>query len=321
MQISRRSFLKYCIGSAAVLGLDTPLLRSLEDAFAAGGGPRIIWLSAAGCSGCTVSLANIASASAPTDIADLLVNTIDLAFHPTLMAAAGDLAVSELRSAAGGSYVLAVEGGIPTAFGGATCTLWTEAGREYTALDAVRTLGPGAAAVLAIGSCASYGGIPGARPNPTGIQAVSAVAGRAVINIPGCPAHPDWIVWTIAQLLGGRSPKLDSVGRPATLYSSTVHDRCPRRTAGWAMGYGVDGACLQGLGCKGTATRADCPTRRWNGGTNWCVGANALCLGCTEQGFPDRFSAFYGSAGVLPGDHPQTQKQCIACHDESGGQD
>jgi len=315
MQVSRRAFLKYCFGSAAVLGFDNSFLGTLDKALAAGGGPNILWLSAAGCSGCTVSLANLASATAPTDVADLLVNTIDLAFHPTLMGAAGDLAVATLRQASSGAYVLAVEGGIPTAFGGRTCTLWTEGGREFTALEAVRALAPGAAAVLAIGTCASYGGIPGGAPNPTGIRSVSAAAGRATINIPGCPAHPDWIVWTVAQLLAGVAPKLDASGRPAKLFGSTVHDRCPRRDHDWALGYGEDGACLRGLGCKGTATRADCPTRLWNSGTNWCVGANALCLGCTDPAFPDRFSPFYGSAGVLPGDHETTTKQCIACHD------
>jgi hydrogenase small subunit len=321
MQVSRRSFLKYCIGSAAVLGLDLPVLGALEKALAAGGGPPVIWLSAAGCSGCTVSLANLAGETAPTDVADLLVNTIDLAFHQTLMGAAGDLAVATLREAAGGSYILAVEGGVPTAFGGRTCTLWTEGGREFTALEAVRALAPSAAAVLAIGTCAAYGGIPGGKPNPTGVQSVGAAGGRATVNIPGCPTHPDWIVWTIARLLAGKAPRLDSAGRPLELFGSTVHERCPRRNRGWALGYGEEGACLQGLGCKGPATRADCPTRGWNAGTSWCVGANSLCLGCTDPAFPDRFSPFYGSAGVLPGDHERTDKQCIRCHDGKPGDD
>ena len=316
MQVSRRAFLKYCVGSAAVLGLDLPVIKSLEEALAAGGGPPVIWLSAAGCSGCTVSLANLDGTTAPRNVADLLIGTVNLAYHTTLMGAAGDLAVSTLNAAAAGGFVLAVEGGIPTTLGGRTCTLWTEGGREVTALEAVRTLAPRAAAVLSIGTCASYGGIPAAKPNPTGVLSVSAATGVSTINIPGCPAHPDWIVRTIAQLLAGAPPRLDSSGRPADLFARTIHDSCPRQNQGWAMTYAVDGACLRGLGCKGTAARGDCATRLWNNKTNWCIGANSLCLGCAEPNFPDRFSPFFGSAGVLPGDHEeQTSAQCIRCHD------
>ena len=322
MQVSRRAFLKYCIGSAAILGLDIPVIRSLEKAMAAGGGPPVIWLSAAGCTGCTVSLANLASASAPVDVADLLISTIDLAYHTTLMGAAGDLAVSNLRDAAGGPFILAVEGGIPAAFGGKTCVVYSDGGREVTALEAVRTLAPAAVAVLAIGSCASFGGIPGSKPNPTGVMSVSAASGIPTINLSGCPPHPDWLVGAIARLLAGSTLRLDAARRPTALYGGglTVHDMCPRRNQPWAMTYGVDGSCLRGLGCKGTATYSDCPSRLWNNGTNWCIGANALCLGCTQPGFPDTFSPFYGSAGVLPGDdeHPFTTKQCIACHGENG---
>jgi len=289
MSISRRDFMKYCLSSAALLGLDSTGLGTLAKALAAGG-PNVIWLSGASCSGCTVSLANrIAPADPVTDIADLLVNHINLAYHTTLMGAAGDLAVSNLKTAAAGSYILAVEGGIPGAFGGHACMLWTEDGKEVTALEAVKTLAARATAVLGIGTCASFGGIPGGRPNPTGILSVKAATGKSVISIPGCPTHPDWVVWTIAQLLAGRTPALDSYGRPTALFSRKVHDACPRKEMDEAKTFGTMG-CLEELGCKGQETRADCPTRRWNNATNWCVGAGSNCLGCTESGFPDRFS-------------------------------
>jgi hydrogenase small subunit len=113
MHLTRRDFLKYCLGSAALLGLDATVLGRLREALAAGG-PTVIWLNGSGCSGCTVSLANLVSTSGPTDVADLLINTIDLAFHPTLMSAAGDLAVESLATASAGSFLLVVEGGIPT---------------------------------------------------------------------------------------------------------------------------------------------------------------------------------------------------------------
>jgi len=294
--IDRRKFLSYCIGSAAVLGLDRTVLGKLQAACAAGPEtlPTVIWLAGANCTGCTVSLANLFSTTGPADIGDLLLNTIGLAYHPNLMGAAGDLAVQTLNQASSGSYVLAVEGGIPTAFGGNACVLWSENGHEVTAVEAVNRLAPGAAAVLAIGTCASFGGIPGGAPNPTNVVTLRTLAGSRVINIPGCPTHPDWVVWTIAQLLAGTPPALDGQGRPRALFGETVHDRCPYREAQDATTFGQFGRCLEELGCKGPDTRADCPDRRWNGGTNWCAEAGALCLGCTENGFPDSFSPFYG---------------------------
>jgi len=298
VKVTRRDFLKYCFGSAAALGLDLSVIGAMEKALAAGAAPPIIWLNGANCTGCTVSLANLVGSHSPVDVADLLVNTINLAFHPNLMGAAGDLAVQTLKSAASGSYVLAVDGGIPTAFDGHTCMLWSEPdGREVTALEAIATYGPGAAAILCIGTCSSYGGIPAAMPNPTGVKSVRALVNHPlIINIPGCPTHPDWIVWTIAQLLAGNKPALDEYGRPYSLFGGeriNIHKNCPRRETDEAKTFGVENRCLKELGCKGPRTQGDCPTRRWNNKTNWCVGANAICLGCTERGFPDSFSPFY----------------------------
>ena len=297
MQIRRRDFLKYCIGSAAALGLDLSVLGQLEKALAGSEHPTVIWLNGANCTGCTVSLANLFSSEGPADVADLLVNYINLCFHPNLMGAAGDLAVQTLKEAAAGDFILAMEGGIPTAFGGRTCYLWTESGHEITAMEAVDTLAQKAAARLAIGTCASFGGIPAGGPNPTGIVSLAELTGLSTINIPGCPSHPDWVVWTIAQLLAGNIPALDSDRRPNQLFSGqgrNVHRRCPRRERDEAETFGLDGHCLEELGCKGKDTQADCPSRMWNSGTNWCIGANAICLGCTEKGFPDAFSPFYG---------------------------
>ncbi|MBC8419183.1 MAG: hydrogenase small subunit [Desulfobacteraceae bacterium] len=297
-EVSRRDFLKYCIGSAAALGLNLTVLGKLEQALAAGGNaPPVIWLNGANCTGCTVSLANLFSTQGPTDVADLLVNTIDLAFHPNLMGAAGDLAVAQLKNATEGPFILAVDGGIPTAFGGRTCMLWTEGGREITALEAVKELAPKAAVVLSIGTCASFGGVPAGAPNPTGVQSIGRITGVPTINIPGCPTHPDWVVGTIAQLLAGEFPSLDSDGRPKVYFKRKIHDRCPRKEEDKAKTFGVDVRCLKELGCKGPETKADCYSRLWNSGTNWCIGANAICIGCTEKGFPDEFSRFYKGQG------------------------
>src|SRR5512143_1013219 len=270
MKVSRREFMKYCTASAAALGL-TSALGPLAKALANTGGPPIIWLSAASCTGCTVSLANRISNSAPVDLADLLINTIDLVYHPNLMGAAGDLAVQQLVNAQAGSFILAVEGGIPTLYNGKTATLYTQNGVDVTALSAVQQLAAKASKVLSIGTCASFNGICGANPNPTGIKSLSAATGVKTINIPGCPVHPDWVVWTIAQLLAGTSITLDSSSRPTALYGKTVHSQCSRRNSAWATTLSNTGLCLGNLGCKGRDTYADCPTRKWNNGTHWCV--------------------------------------------------
>ncbi len=298
MQIERRTFLKYCMGSAAALGLELSVVGKLKKAMAVGGDglPTVIWLSGSSCTGCTVSLANLLGAYSPVDVADLLINDIRLAYHPNLMGAAGDLAVQALKQAAGGEYILAVEGGIPTAFGGHACTLWTEGNTEVTAMEAVTDLARDAKVILCVGTCSSFGGIPAGEPNPTAVKGVADLTGLAPINIPGCPTHPDWVVWTIAQLLAGVFPRLDSYRRPADLFAGedlNVHEQCPRREKDKAKTFGVEGFCLKELGCKGPKTQADCPSRQWNNETNWCIGANAICLGCTEKGFPDSFSPLY----------------------------
>lgn len=135
--------------------------------------------------------------------------------------------------------------------------------------------------------------MPSGNPNPTGIVSVSKLTGLPTVNIPGCPTHPDWIVWTLAHMLTGQLPTLDSSNRPTALYGREVHKSCPRRESGETKTFGVANRCLKELGCKGEKTKSDCPSRKWNNGTNWCVGAGALCIGCTESTFPDKFSPFY----------------------------
>jgi hydrogenase small subunit len=324
MKVTRREFLKYCTASAAALGL-TSALGPLAKALASTNGPPIIWLSASSCTGCTVSLANLISNSAPVDVADLLINTIDLAYHPNLMGAAGDLAVQQLVTAQASSFILAVEGGIPTLYNGKTATLYTQNGVDVTALSLVQQLAPKASKVISIGTCASFGGIPGGNPNPTGIESVSTATRVKTINIPGCPAHPDWIVWTIAQLLAGNTITLDSSSRPSALYGQTVHSQCSRRNSAWATSLSQTGLCMGNLGCKGRETYADCPTRQWNNGVNWCVGtksssgngADSLCQGCTQNGFPDKYAPLFSTLGATPLGHPNVnppRTTCTACH-------
>jgi hydrogenase small subunit len=303
MLISRRGFLRYCAATAGTLGLTASGLINLQRVLALEGGPPVIWLQGQGCTGCSVSLLNSIYYAT---IDNLLLNSLDLEFHPTVMAAAGDLAVSAAEAACtAGGYVLVVEGAIPTGEAGRYCYLWP----GMTALDAVNTFSENAAFILAVGTCAAYGGLSAGAPNPTGATGVSEiVSGKEVINLPGCPAHPDWVVGTIVHLLThGKAPKLDTDGRPMKYYRDTIHSECPNKwkfhdNMLFAHQLGELG-CLFKLGCQGKQTHADCPMRKWNSGAagaygeNWCIGGRNPCQGCTEPDFPDGKSPWYAHPG------------------------
>ncbi|MHB1356333.1 MAG: hydrogenase small subunit [Anaerolineae bacterium] len=282
MRLTRRAFMRYVAFSATALGISQLQLDQLNTVLAAPSAPPVLWLIGSGCTGCSVSLLN---ATSPT-IDTVLTETINLKFHPTLMTASGDLAVNALSEARqAGGYVLVVEGAIPTASSGRYCIVYDENGSPVTMLDAVTSLAANAAAVVAVGTCAAYGGISKACPD-TSAQGLSTVLGRAVVNLPGCPTHPDWIVGSLVALLTAAPLPLDGNSRPTTYYKSKViHERCPRREIDDASRLGQSG-CLEKLGCKGTSSHADCESRKWNNGRNWCIGANALCIGCTEPNFP-----------------------------------
>ena len=126
MTVSRRQFLDFCKNAAAAVGLSTVQLGQLEKALANPNGPSVIWLSGSSCTGCSVSFLNRISTTGPQTAADVLVNVINLQYHPNLMAAAGESAARVAQEAMNrGGYILAVEGGVPTAFGGNTCWAWT----------------------------------------------------------------------------------------------------------------------------------------------------------------------------------------------------
>ncbi len=294
MKTTRRDFLRYCGLSAAALGLTATDLLKLEEALATPNGPTVLWLQGASCTGCSVSLLNRVSSARPTSAADLLINSVNLAYHPTLMAAPGALAFDQAEAAyQKGGYLLVVEGGVPTAFSGAACWAWTDrAGKEVTFAQALTRIASRATRVVSVGSCASFGGIPGAGTNQAGIRGVSTYLAKPAINVPGCPPHPDWIVWTLVQLMLGKSITLDSQQRPQTLYTRKIHEVCPLKGTSPARTLGAPNHCLKEMGCRGPETRSSCPSQFFNGGVNWCIGAGAPCIGCTENRFPGT-SPFY----------------------------
>jgi len=287
------------------LGLKLPQLLG-DEGQDANDGPTVIWLEAQSCSGCSVSLLNSIYYGT---IDELLLNTLNLEFHPTIMAGAGSAAIAAAAAArAETGYVLIVEGGVPTGAGGKYAELWP----GLTVLDGVKQFAQDAGFVMAVGSCSAYGGVNGGEPNPTGVMPLSDILpDKEVINVPGCPSHPDWVVGTVAHLIEEEeAPLLDSKGRPELFFEGKVHNRCPNYDAFEAGDYSID-TCLYQHGCKGPNTRSDCPQRKWHSpakgefGVNWCIGSRSPCLGCTEPEFPDGLSPFYGRPAGIAQTEPQ----------------
>jgi hydrogenase small subunit len=304
MGLTRREFLRICGGGVAGISLSQVFIPEIVDALekAVTGKPPVLWIQGAGCSGCSVSLLN----SVHPTIAEVLLKIIDLRFHPTIMAASGEMAIDALEKTASkkkGKYVLVVEGAIPTAEGGRYCIVGEKAGREYSMQEWTTDLGKDAAAVLAFGSCAAFGGIQAAEPNPTDAVGVIELFERKkintpVINVPGCPSHPDWMVGTIAHILLYGIPKLDYLNRPEVFFGKLLHDHCPYRSffdeKKFCNDFNDMDGCRWQLGCKGPAAFCDAWRRHWNGGVNWCV-QNATCIACVEPNFWDNYSPFYSN--------------------------
>ena len=302
--ISRRSFLKTVTGTIAGIGIsqmfNPALVLAMTEALET---HPVLWIQGQGCTGCSVSLLN----SVEPSIAKVLLEIISLQFHPTVMASEGETAMENLYKIAQaykGRFSLAVEGAIPVAADGKYCIIGEVNHKEITMVDVIKDLGAKAGSVLAIGACATYGGIPAAKGNVTGATGVMDFfkmygIKTPTVNIPGCPPHPDWIVGSIAHLLTKGIPKLDRAGRPVVFYGNNIHDNCPRLAdydAGdMAEKLSQAKGCRMDLGCKGPDTYADCYQRKWNSGMNWCVD-NAVCIGCVEPGFPDATSPFYEPA-------------------------
>ncbi len=254
----------------------------------------VIWIQAQSCSGCSVSLLNTVS----PDIPKLITEFISLNFHQTVCGGTGEALMNVLHQAVEKQrkdYVLVVEGSIPLNHS-LYCTLGEKDGRPIGVADWIKQLGNNAVAVLAVGTCAAYGGIPAGNGNATGATGVTEFFKREriskpIINISGCPPHPAWIVGIIVHLvLKGTVPELDSDGRPVRFYSETVHENCENlsmyRKGLFAKNWG-DAGCLYNLGCLGMDTGCDIPKRKWLQGVNSCTGSGSGCIGCTERVFPD----------------------------------
>jgi hydrogenase small subunit len=291
--ISRRDFLRYSAVMAALFGISQfEFTSKIAQAIAfSSKKPPVIWLEGQDCAGCSISFTQILNPPAST----IILDKISLRYHETVMAGAGHLAEKVYHDTVKeGGYVLVVEGSVPTA-DDRFCMV---GGRPFKAI--LEEAANRAGAIIAVGACASYGGIPKATPSK-GVGLDKALLGKAVINLPTCPVHPDHLAGTVLYFLTtGKVPPLDKIGRPLIYFSESIHDNCRRRAHFDANRFLEDWNnpeqkewCLAKKGCKGPLANSDCPIRRWNDGINFCIDCGAPCMGCGEPEFYEDMSPLY----------------------------
>jgi hydrogenase small subunit len=210
-------------------------------------------------------------------------------------------------------FILVIEGSIPNeknkaegywaSFG---TDKWT--GQPITTCEWIDRLAPKAWAIVGAGTCAAYGGIHAMEGNPTGAMGLAdylgwqwrSKTGIPIINVPGCPVHPDSFMETLLYLLqqaAGRVPMiaLDDKLRPTWLFSETLHQGCDRggyyEQSEFADTYGAK-SCIVKLGCWGPVVQCNVGKRGWMGGVGGCPNVGGICIGCTMPGFPDKFMPF-----------------------------
>lgn len=290
--ISRRTFLEYCAGIAAMIGLSEAaapqVAQALDDVIGKTEGKLkpVIWMEGASCSGCSESFVQTAN----PDVATCVLELLSVNYNELINAAAGhSLEQSRKDTIAAGGYILVYEGAVVKGWEGNALRVGGEKG-----VDSLLETAYDADAVIALGSCACDGGWQAARPNPANAEGVQKFlkdngVSTPVINIPCCPANPQWFTAVVVEyLLMGRLPKLNSKNEPELMFSETIHDNCPRRghfeNGEFVYTFGSEeekkGYCLYALGCKGPQTFTNCPTVKWNRRVSWCIDSGAPCQGC-----------------------------------------
>jgi len=295
--ISRRDFMKWAAGMTAMLSLPSAFTPLMAQAAELTDRLPVVWLHMAECTGCSESLLR---SDAPT-IDSLIFDYISLEYHETVMAAAGWQAEHNLEEAIAkykGKYILMVEGGIPA---GSSEFYLTVGPHGKKGAEHAREAAENAAAIFAIGTCSSFGGVQAANPNPTNAKPLSQITSKPVINVPGCPPSEKNIVGNVLHyILFGTLPSLDAYNRPKWAYGLRIHDLCERRghfDAGeFVQQFGDEGAkkgyCLYKVGCKGPYTFNNCSREKFNQHTSWPVQAGHGCIGCSEPSFWDNMGPF-----------------------------
>lgn len=301
--ISRRDFLKMSAVMTATMGL--PPMFDLRVARAQEVATRlpVIWQELQSCTGNSMAL--IRNSNPGVD--QLVLDLLSLEYAEVLMAPSGQAAEDVLEAAIerfDGRYIAVFEGSVPVGDDGSFLTIGPVG---ETGADKVEHVARHAAAVINAGTCAAYGGIPAARPNPTTALGVGDFlqtrgVSKPIVNLPACPVSSTNVVGTILEYaMFGRLPSLDAYGRPLWAYQDRIHDKCERRghfdagmfVEGWTDTQGLkDGLCLFKVGCKGPMTYNNCGVVRYNDGASWPIMAGHGCIGCSEPGFWDTLTPF-----------------------------
>ncbi len=296
--ISRRTFIKFCSAIASSMALSPGIVSAMAESLASAKRQSVIWLSFQECTGCTESLTR----SSQPSIESLIFDFISLDYHHTLQVPSGfqaeharEVAMQENKD----KYLLIVDGSIPVDDGGVYSTI-----AGMTNVQMLEEAAKHAMAIVAVGTCAAYGGLPMAKPNPTGAVAVSdLIDDKPIINVPGCPPIGEVLTGVLAHVLTfGAIPELDSLGRPKVFFGESIHDRCYRRTfydqGLFANTFDDEGArkgwCLYRLGCKGPITYNACATTKWNQETSFPIESGHGCIGCSQPKFWD-MGGFYNA--------------------------
>jgi len=327
---SRRAFMAFCSASASLLALPPAAASAMATSLEKARRQSVVWLSFQECTGCTESLLR----SEAPDFERLILRLLSLDYHHTLQAASGDaaeLAREQALAQSQGASLLVVDGSVPIASGGGCCTI-----SGVSSLELLRRCVEEASMVVAVGTCASFGGLAAAAPNPTQAASVAElmengkIAPRPLVNLPGCPPVPAALGALFVHLITfGNPPELDNLQRPRALFGNTVHERCSRlnffHEGKFARSFDDEGArqgwCLYELGCKGPLTHNACSSLRWNGGTSNPIEAGHPCIGCSEPQFWDKGSFYQPLKAVPPEESGQAlyEDNCLYCHGQDPG--
>ena len=250
--------------------------------------PNLIWLQGSSCTGCSLSLTNIEDIS----FMDFILEFVNLIYHPNLSLTTGDDVPNILNNAKKelkNNYILVVEGSVPTLLPHA-CLL-----ADVPFLDWVKQMSKHSKACIAVGTCASFGGITDMHGMNTGAAPLTKVLNEAnidkpMINLPNCPLKPEHFVYTILHFIKfGKYPPLDTQYRPKIFFSKTIHETCLHYSEFQENIFASqinEKGCLLELGCQGPITKSDCIINGLNSNTNNCIKAGHPCIGCASEHFP-----------------------------------
>ncbi|SDF24921.1 hydrogenase small subunit [Sporolituus thermophilus] len=302
--LSRRTFLKTCVAITGILGLSPAMVPEVVAAAEKKPLVPVIWLHGHECTGCDEAFIRSQSPLA----SDVVLNMISLEYSDTLAAAAGEPFehhLADIMKRYAGKYILAVEGAVPLADEGIHCMV---GGKTF--LAALKEAAKGAAAIIEYGSCAAWGGIQAAKPNPTKSVSISDVLGNSIpiVKVPGCPPIPEVMTGVVMHYaLFGQLPPLDSKGRPKQFYGNRIHDTCYRRPF-FDSGMFVEkfddagskaGWCLYKVGCRGPEAYNSCGNLRWWNGLSYPIQSGHGCIACGNNNFWDN-GPFYERLPNIP---------------------